>query len=214
MEIYQTEEQQVDAIKQYWKEYGNTLIAGIIIGISGFIGFNLYKDHVLEQEVATSDAYQLVAESAGKEGNAYTQAGEQFIAENATSSYASLTALSLAKEAASHKDWGQVEKYLMTAMEKATDEGIKAIAILRLARVQVQQQQIEKALATLSAATPASFKAAKEEIKGDAFLKQGKKDLARNAYQAAIDAGGQNANPALQMKLDDLAEVINLSKSL
>jgi len=213
VEIYQTEEQQVDAIKQYWKEYGNTLIAGFVIGISGFVGINLYKDHLLEQEIAVSDAYQTVAETAGKDETAYTQAGEEFIANNADSSYASLTALSLAKEAAEHKDWAQVEKYLSTAVEKAADGGIKAIASLRLARVQIQQEQFDKALATLAGPIPESFTAAKEEIKGDAYLKQGKKDLARSSYQAAIAAGGQNTNPALQMKLDDLAEVINLSKS-
>ena len=50
-----------------------------------------------------------------------------------------------------------------------------------------------------------------EEIKGDAYLQQGKKPLARTAYQAALDAAGETANPALQMKLDDLAEAVILN---
>jgi hypothetical protein len=37
-----------------------------------------------------------------------------------------------------------------------------------------------------------------------------KKDLARNAYQAAIAADGLTTNPNLQIKLDDLAEVTSL----
>ena len=118
----------------------------------------------------------------------------------------------MAKESANHKDWPQVEKYLITAIEKSMDAGIKGIATIRLARVQIQLDQIEKALATLATSLPASFKAAVEEIKGDAYLKQDKKDLARSAYQSALDVNSQAGNPALQMKLDDLAEVINLSK--
>jgi len=212
VEIYQTEEQQVDAIKKYWDENGTTIIAGLVIGLAGFVGFNYYKEYNLEQELAASNAYQAVLENASKDSESFATQGEKFIADNATSSYASLTALSLAKESANANDWPQVEKHLSVAIEKATDAGIKAIATTRLARVQIQQGNIDQALTTLSAQLPESFKASVEEIKGDAYLKQDKKDLARNAYQAALDADGQNTNPSLQMKLDDLAENINLSK--
>jgi len=101
---------------------------------------------------------------------------------------------------------------LQTAIEKSDNEGVKAIATVRLARVQVELAQYDNAIATLSAPLPASFTASAEEIKGDAYLKQDKIDLAKNAYQAAIDELGQASNPALQMKLDDLAQHIVLTK--
>jgi len=210
VEIYQTEEQQVDAIKKFWSENGNGIIAGIVIGLGGFIGFNLYQDSVLEQELATSDAYQTLIESAEKEPDAFASKGDKFISENSSTSYASLTALALAKEMVDKKDWAQAEKYLQTAVDKAPSDGIKAIATVRLARIQVQQEKLAEALTTLSGELPESFTAAVQEIKGDVFLQQDKKDLARNAYQAAIDADGLTSNPALQMKLDDLAQVVDL----
>ena len=37
MEIYQTEEQQVEAIKGYWEENGNMIIAGIVLFSFGYI---------------------------------------------------------------------------------------------------------------------------------------------------------------------------------
>ncbi|WP_440874562.1 YfgM family protein [Thalassotalea sp. PLHSN55] len=212
MDVYQTEEQQVDAIKSYWKENGNTIIAGIVIGLGSFIGYNKYQDYNAEQEVKVAESFQAVMESAGTDEQAFTSAANQFISENSDSSYASLTALALAKQAATSQDWAEVEKQLTVAVSKATDSGIKAIATMRLARVQVQQEQYDNALATLSAQLPASFTAAAEEIKGDVYFKQGKNDLARNAYQAAIDANGVAANPSLQMKLDDLAVAVNLPK--
>lgn len=211
MSDHQTEEQQVEAIKAFWSENGNSIIAGLVLGFAGFIGYGYYQENKLEQEVNTSEAYQNVVELSSGDEKAYLAAGEKFISENGESSYSSLTALALAKEAASHKDWEQAAKYLVTAQEKAANPGLKAIATTRLARVQIELAQYEKALTTLSASLPESYKASVEEIKGDAYLKQEKVDLARNAYQAAIDASEQ-ASPVLQMKLDDLAQHIVLTK--
>ncbi len=210
MEIYQTEEQQVEAIKSYWQQNGNTIIAGIALGFAGFIGFNLYQDNKFEEELLVSDNYQTLIEQSGKDAKAFTENGEKFISENGNNSYVSLTALALAKESATHKDWPQVQKQLTTAIESAPTDGIKAIASLRLARVQVQLEQYSDALATLNNNLPESFTAAIEEIKGDAYLQQGKNDLARSAYQAAIAADGIATSPSLQIKLDDLAQVTTL----
>lgn len=210
MEIYETEEQQVDAIKSYWKKNGNSLIAGLVIGLAGFVGFNYYKDAQLEAELATSDAYQALVDSIQTKPDDFIPSAEAFIAENKESNYASLTALTLAHKAASHQDWPQVEKYLTTAINSSTDEGIKAIASIRLARVQMQLENVDGALQTLNATLPQSFKSSIEEVKGDAYLIQGKKDLARTSYQDAIAATAGKAKPSLQMKLDDLAENIVL----
>lgn len=210
MDIHQTEEQQVEAIKKFWDDNGNSIIAGLAIGLAGFVGFNWFKEHKLEQEIATADAYESVIELAGKDNDAFKSKGESFIAENTGSSYSAFTAFALAKDAADNKNWEAAAKHLNAAISNASDNGIKAIATVRLARVQVQLEQFDKALSTLSATLPESFKAQVEEVKGDTYLKQGKPELARNAYQAAIDASGDASNPVLQMKLDDLAESVQL----
>jgi predicted negative regulator of RcsB-dependent stress response len=212
VDVYQTEEQQVEAIKGFWKENGTAVIAGLVLGFAGFIGFNVYKDTQLENEVLTSDAYQTVMESAGVDGKLFSANASKFITENKDSSYASLTSLALAKETATHKDWPQVAIHLASAIESSTNQGIKAIASVRLARVQIQLEQYTEALATLSVTMPESFKSAIEETKGDAYLKQGKVELARNAYQAALDVEGQTNNGALQMKLNDLAQLSSIAK--
>jgi len=211
VEVYQTEEQQVEAIKGYWQENGNMIIAGIVLGFAGFIGFNFYKDNVLEQEIAVSDSYQTLIENSTKDKAAFAENAQKFISENANTSYASLTALALAKEAADKKDWQAAQTQLTTALNSAPTEGIKGIVSLRLARVQIQLEQYEEALTTLAKPLPASFTAAIEEVKGDTYLLQGKKELARNAYQAAIAADGLASSPNLQMKLDDLATAVNLT---
>ena len=212
MDIHQTEEQQVEAIKKFWSDNGNAIIAGLAIGFAGFIGLNFYNDHKLQQEINASEDYQTMIEAAAEDKAAFETAGQAFIAENAASSYTMLTAIALAKDAVVKQDWAKAETFLTTAIENSVDDGIKAIATLRLARVQLQLEKYEQALATLTAKLPASFNAGVEEIKGDIYFKQGKAELARNAYQAAINDASDGTSPALQMKLDDLAQVINLSK--
>ena len=211
MEIYQTEEQQVDAIKSYWQENGNMIMAGIALGFAGFIGFNLYKDNKLDNELAISDSYQTLIENSEIDKAAFNANAEKFINENTGTSYVSLTALALAKEAATKKDWQAAQVQLIAAVESAPSEGIKAIASLRLSRVQIQLEQYEQALATLAKPLPKSFTASIEEIKGDIYLLQDKKELARSAYQVAIAADGLASSPSLQMKLDDLATAVNLT---
>jgi predicted negative regulator of RcsB-dependent stress response len=212
LDIHQTEEQQVEAIKGFWKDNGNAVIAGLAIGFAGFIGLNYYNDHKLQQEVNTSEAYQVMLDTAAKDNTSFEASGKAFIAENNDSSYTMLTAIALAKEAAEKQDWAQAETYLTMAIDKSVDDSIKAIATVRLARVQLQLEKYDEALATLSATLPAAFSASVEEVQGDIYFKQGKTELARNAYQAAIDGAGEGTSPALQMKLDDLAQVVNLSK--
>jgi predicted negative regulator of RcsB-dependent stress response len=212
LDIHQTEEQQVEAIKGFWKDNGNAIIAGLAIGFAGFIGLNYYEDHQLQQELNASEAYQSMIEAAEKDSVSLETTGKAFIAENKDSSYVMLTAIALAKEAVEKQDWAQAEAHLTMAIDKSVDESIKAIATVRLARIQIQLEKFDEALATISAKLPASFNASVEETKGDIYFKQSKTELARSAYQAAIDGAGEGTNPALQMKLDDLAQVVNLSK--
>jgi len=214
VDVYQTEEQQVEAIKGYWEENGNTIIAGIVLAFAGFIGFNFYKDHKLTSELAVSDSYQTLIENGVNDKANFPEQAATFINENANTSYASLTSLALAKEAATEKDWNTAQIQLNTAIDSAPTAAIKGIASLRLARVQIQLAQYTEALATLAKPLPESFTANIEEIKGDTYLLQNKKELARNAYQAAITANGLANSPGLQMKLDDLSTLVNLTAVL
>ena len=38
MEQYETEEQQVEAIKRFWKENGLSLVIGALLGLGGLLG--------------------------------------------------------------------------------------------------------------------------------------------------------------------------------
>jgi predicted negative regulator of RcsB-dependent stress response len=210
VDINQTEEQQVAAIKGFWKENGNAIIAGLFLGFSGFIGYGYYQDHKLQQELMVADSYQAVVELLDGDETQYRDAATSFINEHGDTSYASLASLALAKNAAEHQDWTEVAKHLKSALEQSVNSGITGIATVRLARVQVQLGEYDEAITTLSSSLPASFTAAVEETKGDAYLKQNNIELARNAYQVALSVEGSTPSPSLQMKLDDLVDNVTL----
>ncbi len=48
MNFYDSEEQQVEAIKDWWKENGKAVIFGAVIGLGGLFGWRYYQDSVVE----------------------------------------------------------------------------------------------------------------------------------------------------------------------
>ena len=211
MDTFQTEEQQVDAIKKYWQDNGNSLIAGLVIGLGGFVGWNYYQDSVVAEQEQVSAQFQTTMESFAANEASFRANAEAFIGENSDTNYAAFAAFALAKDASSHSDWDGAAKYLSKAAELASSDNMQAIALIRLARVQVQQQAYDDVLVTLAKPMPETYKASVEEIKGDTYLLQGNKELARTAYQASADAGGLQINPALQLKIDDLNTSVNIA---
>ena len=56
MELYDTEEQQVEAIKDWWKENGKSVILGAVIGL-GLFGWRYYQDSVTTAQETASESY-------------------------------------------------------------------------------------------------------------------------------------------------------------
>ena len=64
MNEYETEEQQVEALKRWWKENGTSLLVGLLVGVSGLFGWRYYVDQTHYHAVQASDLYMQVMQSA------------------------------------------------------------------------------------------------------------------------------------------------------
>ena len=64
MNEYETEEQQVEALKRWWKENGASLIIGLVVGVSGLFGWRYYVEQDNAHAVQASDMYMHVMQSA------------------------------------------------------------------------------------------------------------------------------------------------------
>ncbi|UAA39437.1 tetratricopeptide repeat protein [Paraneptunicella aestuarii] len=204
MDQYSTEEQQVEAIKKFWKENGTAIVLGAVLGFGGLWGWRYYNAQMIGAQERTSDAYNAAVEKLGVEDSAVNQA-KSFIESNSDTQYAVMAAFRLSKEAADKGDLQEARKQLQWIVDNESSMVLKEIALIRLARVQAELEDYSAALASIQKVTSESHKGTVEEVKGDIYQRQGKLDEAEKAYTAALENSEGNNNNFLQMKLDDLA---------
>jgi predicted negative regulator of RcsB-dependent stress response len=203
VEIYSTEEQQVDAIKQFGKDYGVSIIVGAVVGLGGLYGWNTYSEmKVTASEEASESFDKLVVNAANP--TLFIEGAESFVKAHDQKGYQALLELMTAKAAVESGDLVKAEEAYKRIIIAKPGSGIDMVAMIRLARLQAEQDNVGTALKTLDAVTDDAFKSQREELKGDFLIRQGDVDSAKQAYQTAIDNGGALTNPALTMKLDNL----------
>ncbi|WP_153914596.1 tetratricopeptide repeat protein [Shewanella sp. TC10] len=203
MDIYSTEEQQVDAIKQFWKDYGSSIIVGAVVGLGGLYGWNYYSDVKIENAEAASEAFQSIAANSA-DSAAVMAAVSDFGQQHDQKGYQALLELMSAKAAVEAGDLDKAEAAFTKIIAANPGASLASLATIRLSRVQAEQGNLGTALATLEQVSDEAFNAQRDELKGDFLVRQGDMDKARAAYQAAVDNGGSLSSPALQMKLDNL----------
>ena len=204
MEVYTTEEQQVEVIKSWWKENGTSVLAGTVIGLVGLFGWRYYKELQQTNQEAASQAYNAMTAQLAKGDDAALEQAKSFISAHQGDAYAELAALQLAAAAVKAGKLDLAAEQL-TQVAASGDDSIKPIAALRLARVLSDQGKADEALAQLGKINNDAFKAQVAEVRGDVLLGQGKPEEARDAYQVAADAGGLQSSAELKLKMDDLA---------
>lgn len=209
MAVYETEEEQVEALKKWWKEYGNSIIAGLIIGIAALSGWRFWTHHKQEQSATASAVYyNMLGNIQTGQSDAAVSAGNQLMAEFDGTPYAALAALSLAKVAVEKQDYDLARTYLEWALTNAGQPGISDIARVRLGRVMLAQGETEAALELIQAAEAEgeAFSAGYAELRGDIYVAMNKPADARAAYEQALaQADLEPTHRAmLQMKLEDL----------
>jgi len=199
-----SEDEQVEALKSWWKENGKSVVAGIVMGLGGVFGWQYWTQHQEQvAEQASQQFEQLTNSVAAGSATAVTQA-EAVIAQYERSPYAIFAALNLAKVKFQQGDIDGAKEQLQWVMAKADDQSLQQIARLRLARLLLDQGAVDEASSLVAQASPDNFRGDFAELRGDIALMKGDQEAARLAYGEALEY--QVSNSALvQMKFDDLA---------
>lgn len=207
MEQFATEEQQVEAIKKFWKEHGTAIIVGAIVSLGGLWGWRYYSDSQLAAREAASQEYQNALETFEQKNE--VDALQSFISENSDNGYTQMANLMAASAAVKAGEFDKAKQSLNQVISNAQGTALADIAALRLARVQIETGELDAATSTLSTVTDETHAARVSELKGDILVLQNNFASAREAYSTALEKSG-NA-PILKMKLDNLA--INASNA-
>lgn len=201
---YETEEQQLEAIKKWWKDNSSMIVTGISIGVASIFGWQYYQQNSIQHTEQASIIYEYVVSNAKSSENISEQQARvnQLTAEYSDTPYASLTSLLLAKQYLAAGEPEKAIQQLQWVTENARQEELEYLASIRLARVHFGLGQTAEALNIVNQEFPDSFKAIVLELKGDLLVSQGEMDNAKSVY---IEAQGySSASQWLQVKIDDL----------
>jgi len=204
VELYDTEEQQVEAIKGWWQENGKAVIIGTIVGLSAIGGWNYYQSTVQKAQEAASASYETTISTLASKGVDAQDSVQTFIDAHADSDYASLAALQLAKVEVDAKNLDEGLAQLEWVKAHTGDDALKTLASYRVARIEAEQGNFDDALEQLKAITDKGWQGRMLELKGDIMLAKGDKDGAYVAYTEAQQSS--DGSQLLQLKLDDLAK--------
>jgi len=207
---FSTEEEQVEAIKKWWKENGTSLIIGVVLGLSLLFGWRYWTDYNENQMAAASDAYmRLSGMIEQKNMDSATAQNQAMRVEYPQSSYAPIASLALAKYAVEENSLEQAAELLGWAVDHSTIAGVKHISRLRLAQVMLQQDKSLEVLALLDVVDMDTFQARYEELRGDAYVMQGERKKAYQAYTVSLLMlpPGSRARVLLEMKANDLGDI-------
>ena len=207
MDVYTTEEEQVEALKKWWKQNGMSVVLGIVLGLGAVFGWRGWQEHKAAQSQAASELYQQVLSElrAGDPDKAAPPANE-IVKNYAGTGYIVPTHLLLAKMAVSADKLDQAAQHLGQALALSKSPALQLDIRLRLARVQAAQGKYDDALATLKVADAEAFAPAYAELRGDVLASQGHAGAARDAYASALEGYRKQGTDTslLQMKIDEL----------
>ena len=202
------EQEQLDDIKAFWKQYGNLitwLITACLLAYAGWNGWGWYqRDQAKKASVMFDELDKAaVAGDADKAGRVFVDLRERY-GRTGLAQQGGLLAAKL------QYDKGQIDAAkasLNWVIENAREDEYRSIARLRLAGVMLDAKQYDAALKLLDDMPSKEFSALAADRRGDVLLAQGKKDLALVAYQNAYKTIGDKLDyrHLIEAKLTALA---------
>jgi len=211
MDVYQTEEEQVESIKKWWAENSRAIFFGVGLSLIIVFGFQSWKEQKHTKAVEASDIYQQLAQSMkDSKFDAALLLANEIDASYGDTAYAALAGMQKAKAQMENGD----RKGAVSTLEKvAAGDGnasIRHVARLRAFRIRVGDGEMNAVIADVDSViaekgglNPGEFTGQYEGLKGDAYRLLGDVENARNGYVAALRNATLDRR-LIQLKLDDL----------
>jgi predicted negative regulator of RcsB-dependent stress response len=209
MDPHVTEEQQIVALKQWWKTNSSSIITGLILGLAILFGTKAWfawQDRVAQQ---ASDIYAVMINALQNGNNqAVSEKAGTLIGDYSSTPYAALAALALAGLRVQEGELEAAATQLQWALDNGDADFVSDTARLRLARVKLAQGQLDAAESVLgSAGSSNAAEVLFAELRGDIYLARGDRDQAMASYQRALAITDENSSgrALLQLKYEELA---------
>lgn len=216
-----TEEEQLEALKRWWKENGTGLITAILVGVAAYSGWQFWNTQRAADDLAGSAKYDELVEAMSVENRTaeQTQAAaylaEQLKSEHSDTFYGMSGAMFLARMAVEKNDLATAKTELEAAIAQGPSDALSPVLNLRLAKVQLSLKEYTQALSTLDKNQNQTALAAYSEVRGDVFRAQGDGAKATTAYRLALDSLSSqefNRRSQLEAKINNVGLVAATSQ--
>ena len=201
------EQEQVDALKAWWKENGRWVIGAVAAGLLVLAGMQFWKSHQSSQAAEAAKLYaEVMKQAATNDAKRVGDAADALVSRYGSSAYAPRAQLLAAQASLQARDVARAKVQLQWVIEHASESGLQDAARLKLASVLLDEKKYDEALKQLDAAHPESFTGLYADLKGDVLSAQGKVAEARAAYQQAYDKTDAQSmyRNLIQLKMDGL----------
>jgi len=182
-----TEDQQLEELKKWWKENGSSIITGVVLGLAILFGARAWFAWQERTAQQASAVYTVMMNDmqAGDVKAASDNAGV-LIADFSSTPYATLAAMLLAKFRIEDNELDAARTQLQWALDNGSDE-LRDTARVRLARLLISLEDYDTALGLLQEAEASVGQdGVLSELRGDIHNLRGEAQQAVDAYQEAL----------------------------
>jgi len=208
VDIYASDEEKGEEIKQWWRDHGLSVIVACVLVISGLFGSRYWVSYQHLQTETASLAYQTVVNAISDNNDKQAEdKATELLSEYTNTPYAVFAAFEMSKYMESKADLATTKTYLNWIIEHASLSGQVDIARLRLAQVLLAENQYDQAISITEQSNSSAFASLFSELRGDIYAAQDQKQQARTAYQTALLSLVANdpRQQIIMLKLDDMA---------
>ena len=211
----QTDEEQIETVKQWLNDNGTSLVVGIVLAVGGVFGYQSWQNSEREAGEAASKLFEGMMEAVvvapNVELDEETIQSSRFIADtlkkdHGSSTYAIFAAMMMAKLAVEDDDLELAAEELRWVLDQKPARVVSVVASIRLARVLLASEKADEAFLIVAPLQAGAHESSRQEVLGDVYVAKGENAKAKAAYQAAIDGNVDGAvKPILEMKMLDVA---------
>jgi predicted negative regulator of RcsB-dependent stress response len=199
------EQEQIDTLKSWWKQYGNLVTWLLIAALAAFSGWSAWNYYQRSQAAQAGQLYDEIGRAVlAKDKDKVLRGAADMRDRFGRTAYAEMAALLAAKVAFDGNDLNAAKTQLQWIVDKGHGDEYRALARIRLAGVLLDEKAYEEGLKILSAEVPAAFAGALADRRGDLLMAQNKVAEARTAYQEALKKSDAKSpgRQLIQLKLD------------
>ncbi len=201
------QQEQLDALKAWWKENRNWLVTALAIVLLAYAAFSYWKSYQGNQAAAAATLYaEVLKQVASNDPKRINDSVAALVEKFGNSAYAPRAQFLAVQANMQRKDIARAKSQLEWVIAEASEKGLQDTARLKLSSILLDETKYDEAMKLLNATHPDAFTGLFSDLKGDVLAAQGKNEEARAAYKLAFEKMDSKSSyrNLIQLKLDGL----------